>query len=521
MSNSQRSRPVVLCILDGWGYREERADNAVALGHTPVFDRLWAAGPRGFLSASGEDVGLPRGQIGNSEVGHMNLGAGRVILQDLPRIDRAIAEGELDRSPALQDLIARLKGSGGVCHILGLLSPGGVHAHQAHMAALARTVRRAGVPVLVHGFLDGRDVPPQSARGQVADFLEAIADLGDVRLATVSGRYYAMDRDKRWERVQRAYDAIVHAKGNRAPDPLTAIDRSYADGISDEFVLPTVVGDYPGLRDGDGLVMANFRADRVREILAALLDPDFTGFARPARIDLAGAVGMVEYSEDLNRLMGTIFPPKELTQVMGQVVSDAGLRQLRIAETEKYPHVTFFFNGGEEHQYPGEDRILVPSPKVATYDLQPEMSAPEVTDKVVAAVDSGQYDFILINYANPDMVGHTGVLEAAIKAVETVDAGLGRLEQAVRRQKGILLVTADHGNCELMRDPETSGPHTAHTLNPVPMVLVNGPADVTALENGRLADVAPTLLELMGLPQPAEMTGRSLLVRDAARKAAE
>ena len=521
MIETKRSRPVVLCILDGWGYREDSADNAVLLGDTPNWDALWSAGPRAFLNASEEQVGLPKGQMGNSEVGHMNLGAGRIVLQDLVKIDQAIAEGELERNEALRSFVDALRKSGGRCHLMGLLSPGGVHAHQDHMAALAGILSHEGVPVEVHAFTDGRDVPPQSAKDQVAEFMADTHDLPGVNIATVIGRYYAMDRDTRWDRVAKAYAAMAHAEGERAADPIQAIEQSYAAGIHDEFILPTVIGDYAGIKDGDAILMANFRADRAREILSAFVTPDFDGFDRGQPVALSGAAGMVEYSDELIQHMTTIFPPKSLRKVLGEVVSEAGLTQLRIAETEKYPHVTFFFNGGEEKVYPGEDRILVPSPKVATYDLKPEMSAPEVTEKVVAAVDSGKYDMIVINYANPDMVGHTGVLSAAIKAVETVDAGLGRLVEAVKRQGGAMLVTADHGNCEMMKDPETGGPHTAHTLNRVPLVLVGGPPDVCALHDGRLADLAPTMLELLGLPKPEEMTGRSLLDHTALRAAAE
>ncbi|WP_207477895.1 2,3-bisphosphoglycerate-independent phosphoglycerate mutase [Arenibaculum pallidiluteum] len=519
-SDTRRPRPVMLCVLDGWGWREETADNAVAQARKPNFDRLWKAGPTAFLQASEEDVGLPHGQIGNSEVGHMNLGAGRVVFQDLPMIDKAIAGGELSRNAALGALVETLRQGPGTCHVMGLASPGGVHSHQNHMVALARFVAGAGIPVALHLFTDGRDVPPQSAREQVAKLMADLRGVPGVRFATVSGRYYAMDRDKRWERVEKAYAVIAAAQGQAAADPVAAIDASYAAGVNDEFILPTVIDGYTGMVDGDAVLMTNFRADRAREILTALLDPAFKGFERNKPVRISAALGMVEYSEALNAFMRAIFPPKQLSHTLGEVVSEAGLAQLRIAETEKYPHVTFFFNGGEERQYPGEERIMVPSPKVATYDLQPEMSAPEVTEKVVAAIDSGKFDLIVLNYANPDMVGHTGVLEAAIKAVETVDAGLGQVEAAVRRQGGALLVTADHGNCELMRDPVTGGPHTAHTLNKVPVILVNGP-DGARLRNGRLADVAPTLLSLMGLPQPAEMDGHSLILDDAAAKAAE
>ncbi|MBP2300141.1 2,3-bisphosphoglycerate-independent phosphoglycerate mutase [Azospirillum picis] len=520
MTETTRPRPVVLCILDGWGYREERSDNAIALGQTPNWDRLWSGEPTAFLNASEEEVGLPKGQMGNSEVGHMNLGAGRVVMQDLVMIDHAIVEGELERNAALTGLAKRLRETGGRAHLMGLLSPGGVHSHQDHIAALAGVLSREGIPVAVHAFTDGRDVPPQSAKDQVAEFMADVYEMPGVEVATVIGRYYAMDRDKRWDRVAKAYAAMTRGEGERAADPIQAIEQSYAADKHDEFILPTIIGDYAGMKDGDAILMANFRADRAREILAAYVDPAFDGFPVEGAPKLAAAVGMVEYSSSLAKQMTTIFPPKSLTRVLGEVVSEAGLKQLRIAETEKYPHVTFFFNGGEERVYEGEDRILVPSPKVATYDLQPEMSAGEVTDKLVAAVESGKYDLIVVNFANPDMVGHSGILEAAIKAVQAVDGSLGRLEAAVRHAGGTMLVTADHGNCELMKDPETGGPHTAHTLDKVPLVLVNGPAGAR-IDSGRLADIAPTLLGLLGLPQPAEMTGRDLLVRTAARAAAE
>lgn len=503
-------RPVVLCVLDGWGWREEEADNAVRLADTPNFDRLWAAEPHAFLQASEEAVGLPHGQIGNSEVGHMNLGAGRVVFQDLQMIFNAIADGSLAKAKALRKHIDALKASGGTCHLMGLLSPGGVHAHQDQIAALARIVAEAGVPVAVHAYTDGRDTPPRAGADYLRRFLKDIDGLPNARVATVDGRYYAMDRDKRWERVEKAYRAVAEAKGEAAPDPVAAVETAYKADTGDEFILPSVIGGYAGMQDGDGVLCANFRADRVREILQALLDPAFDGFARTP-IRFADACGMVEYSDLLNRLMSAIFPPKSIDKGLGEVVAEAGRTQLRTAETEKYPHVTFFFNGGEEKQFPGEDRIMVPSPKVATYDLQPEMSAPEVCEKLVAAIDSGKYDLVVVNFANPDMVGHTGILEAAIKACETVDTCLGKVEAAVRRQGGAMLVTADHGNAELMRDPTTGGPHTAHTLNKVPVILVNAPGPRRSLRDGKLADVAPTLLQLMELAQPEQMTGRSLI----------
>jgi 2,3-bisphosphoglycerate-independent phosphoglycerate mutase len=503
----QKRRPVMLVILDGWGWREERADNAVLQANTPAFDHLWATCPHALLHTSGRDVGLPDGQMGNSEVGHLNIGAGRVVKQELPRIGDAIASGEIAQAQALQHLIARLKASGGTCHLMGLVSPGGVHSHQDHGAALARILTDAGVPVLVHAFTDGRDTPPQSAGDDLKRLAAALPP--SARIATVSGRYYAMDRDKRWERVKQAYDAIVDAQGPHFADARAVIADAYAHGKFDEFVLPSVVGGYRGMTDGDGLLCFNFRADRVRQILAAILDPAFSGFARARMVKLAAAVGMTDYSAALNAFLETIFPPQPLDNVLGEVVANAGRKQLRMAETEKYAHVTYFLNGGREPSYDGEDRILVPSPKVATYDLQPEMSAPEVTDKAVAAIDSGKYDLIVLNFANPDMVGHTGSLPAAVKAVETVDAGLGRIADAIARAGGALMVIADHGNCELMRDPVTGGPHTAHTTNPVPVIVMGSGA--AALAEGRLADVAPTLLKLMDLPQPKDMTGQALL----------
>jgi 2,3-bisphosphoglycerate-independent phosphoglycerate mutase len=508
----QKRRPVMLVILDGWGCREETADNAVRQARTPTFSKLWSTCPHALLHTSGKDVGLPDGQMGNSEVGHLNIGAGRVVMQDLPRINHAVDTGEIGKAPALLALIERLRKSGGTCHLMGLVSPGGVHSHQDHAAALAKALSAAGVKTVLHAFTDGRDTPPQAAAGYLRRLQSMLP--ADVSIATVGGRYFAMDRDNRWDRVSKAYRAIVEAEGPRFADAQAVIADAYAHDVTDEFVTPAVIGSYRGVRDGDGLLCFNFRADRVREILAALLDPAFSGFPRARVAHFAAATGMAQYSEDLDRLLGTIFPPVTLPNVLGEIVAKAGRTQLRMAETEKYPHVTYFLNGGNEVPYAGEDRIMVPSPKVATYDLQPEMSAPELTDKAVTAIGSGKYDLIVLNYANADMVGHTGKLDAAIKAVETVDTGLGRIADAIRKAGGALLFTADHGNCELMRDPETGGPHTAHTTNPVPVVLMNG-GDV-ALAEGRLADTAPTLLDLMGLPKPSEMTGASLIRRSSA-----
>jgi len=503
----QKRRPVMLVVLDGWGWREDPADNAVLQGNTPAFDRLWSTCPHAFLDTSGRDVGLPDGQMGNSEVGHLNIGAGRVVKQELPRIADAIASGEIAKTPAVQHLIEKLKASGGTCHIMGLVSPGGVHSHQDHGAALAKIVDAAGVPTVMHAFTDGRDTPPQSAGDDLKRLRAALPK--SVPIATVSGRYYAMDRDKRWERVKKAYDVVVEAQGPHFAEAADVIADAYAHNTFDEFVVPAVVGDYHGMRDGDGILCFNFRADRVRQILSAILDPKFSRFARPRALKLTAAVGMAEYSKELSAFLDTIFPPQSLSNVIGEVVAKAGRKQLRMAETEKYAHVTYFLNGGREQPYEGEDRILVPSPKVATYDLQPEMSAPEVNDKAIEAIASGKYDLIVLNYANPDMVGHTGDLKAAIKAVETVDAGLGRIADAIAKSGGALVVIADHGNCELMRDPVSGGPHTAHTTNPVPVIVMG--SDAKTLASGRLSDVAPTLLNLMELPQPKEMTGKVLL----------
>lgn len=508
MTEKTRIRPVVLCILDGWGECAETENNAIALAKTPVWDRLKATAPHSRLDASEHHVGLPDGQMGNSEVGHMNLGAGRVVTQDLPRIDQAIEDGSLAANKTLAALVEQVGETGGRIHLAGLLGPGGVHAHQTHLVGLVRILEAAGAKVVLHLFLDGRDTPPKSAKSYLEDLL---GQLPDVTIGSLCGRYFAMDRDKRWDRVEQAYALLVDGIGERAREPLAAIEASYQNDITDEFLLPTAIGEYDGMADGDGLLMANFRADRAREILTALLDGAFDGFERGRIVSFAGAVGMVEYSDALNPFLKTLFPPQKLEKVMGETVAETGLKQLRIAETEKYAHVTFFFNGGEEKTFEGEDRILVPSPKVATYDLQPEMSAAEVTDKLVAAIESRQYDFVLVNYANTDMVGHTGILEAAKTAVEAVDECLGRLEAAVKKVGGALLITADHGNAETMLDEENGGPHTAHTCNLVPFLLVGDGLAAAQLDDGKLADVSPTVLGLMGLTIPAEMTGKSLV----------
>lgn len=513
MTAPARPRPIVLAILDGWGHSERREDNALVAANIPNYRRMLAEGPWSFLATSGPSVGLPPGQMGNSEVGHMNIGGGRIVLQELDRIGNAIIDGSLVENPTLKSVIAKTRAAGGALHVLGLLSPGGVHSHQEHIAALAKAGAAAGLKVWVHPFFDGRDVPPQSALEYLAEFRALIAGTDGIGFGSAGGRFYAMDRDKRWERVAQAYDAMVEAKGPHFATPEAAVQAAYAESVTDEFVLPAVIDGYQGMKDGDGVLMANFRADRARQIMTALIDPAFDGFARPRIVRFAAAAGVAEYSKAIAALMPSLFAPEDVPNALGEVLSKAGLKQLRIAETEKYAHVTFFFNGGRELVFDGEERILIPSPKVKTYDLKPEMSAFELTDALVDAIGSGKFDVIVVNYANPDMVGHSGILAAAVKAVEAVDLCLGRLRDAVEKAGGLMLVTADHGNVEQMKDPVTGAPHTAHTTFDVPLIMVNSKslAKPVALAKGKLADIAPTILELMGLPKPAEMTGHSLL----------
>ncbi len=504
----------MLCVLDGWGQREDAADNAITAANTPNWRRFMAECPNALLQASALAVGLPAGQMGNSEVGHMSLGAGRVVMGDMPRIDAGLSDGSLAAKPELADFTARLKISGGTCHLMGLISPGGVHSHQDQIAGLARIIGAAGIPVAIHAFLDGRDTPPKSALDYLARFEAGIKGLPGPGIVTVTGRYYAMDRDQRWERVSQAYDVMVSGAGETAADVRAAVEAAYHAGLTDEFVLPTGVSDYRGMADGDGIMMANFRADRAREILGALVEPDFGGFERTRVVSLAAALGVTQYSAALNAYLTALYPPEVLKNILGQVMADASCRQLRIAETEKYAHVTFFFSGGGEQPFTGEERILIPSPKVATYDLKPEMSAPEVTDRLVAAIEGDRFDFILVNYANTDMVGHTGNFQATVAAVETVDDCLGRLARAVTAAGGCLMVTADHGNAEQMHDSDTGQAHTAHTINPVPLIVINGPEGINEVGDGKLADLAPTILDLMGLTKPIEMTGHSLLAAE-------
>lgn len=505
-----RPRPLVLCILDGFGVSPPRDDNAVTLAAMPRYRALLDRYPATTLGASGPDVGLPAGQMGNSEVGHLNFGAGRVAQMDISRIDCAVADGSLGANVELAAAIAHAAASGGRLHLMGLLSDGGVHSSLDHLLALIDVAAARGVEVWVHAFLDGRDTPPRSALGYV-DALEARLR-GKGAVATVSGRYYAMDRDQRWERVQAAHDAIVTARGPRAPSARAAVEASYAAGKDDEFAEPVVVGAYAGAdAAADAAIFFNFRADRARELSAALTQATFDSFARPAPRAFARFVCMTEY--DARLALPVAFAKVQHAGMLGEVLSAAGLTQLRCAETEKFAHVTFFFNGGREAPFDGETRALVPSPRdVATYDLKPEMSAARVAEEVVRAIEGGAFDVVVVNFANPDMVGHTGVLAAAIAALEAVDAGLGAVVDAALARGGATLVTADHGNCEQMRDPVTGAPHTAHTTNPVRFVLVDeSRRDARLREGGRLADVAPTMLQLLGIAAPAEMTGQSLL----------
>lgn len=507
-------KPVLLMILDGWGYREPKTpDNAIEMGHTPNWHRMYDENPHCLIQTSGLDVGLPDGQMGNSEVGHTNLGAGRVVMQDLPRIDLAIKDGSIKQNPILVKMIETLKANGKAAHVMGLMSPGGVHSSQEHIVALCKILAENNIKTWVHAFLDGRDTPPSSAEGFLADFEKSISGLNNVKIATIEGRFYAMDRDKRWDRVEAAYNTILSAEGKRYATAEEAIKASYAEKVTDEFVIPAVIGDYQGMEDGDALLMANFRADRAREILYALADTEFNGFARKKNVKFSAHVGMTEYSVDHNRFMQTMFPPEALTNILGEVVAKHGLTQLRIAETEKYAHVTFFFNGGEEKEFNGEERILIASPKVATYDLKPEMSVYEVTEQLVKAIEDKRFDVIICNYANGDMVGHTGIMEAALKAVAAVDECLGKVEQAIKNVGGVMIVTADHGNAEKMVDEKTGQPYTAHTVGKVPAILVNCQEHVCRLKDGRLADIAPTMLDLLHIEKPTEMTGKSLLIK--------
>jgi 2,3-bisphosphoglycerate-independent phosphoglycerate mutase len=512
--SANSKKPTVLIILDGWGHREERDDNAIANGETPVWDRLWAEAPHTLISGSGLDVGLPEGQMGNSEVGHMSLGSGRVVFQNITRIDQAIADGSFNDNPAYTNAIDKAVEAGGAVHVFGLLSPGGVHSHEEQMFAAIRLAASRGADrVYLHAFLDGRDTPPRSARPSLEKADALFAELGCGRTASITGRYYAMDRDNRWDRVEQAYRLLTEgAADHHAASATAALSAAYERQENDEFVLPTIVqaeGEAAvTVADGDSVLFMNFRADRARQLTRAFVDPDFDNFERKRVPALSGFVMTTEYAADIDT--SCAFPPEALTNVLGDYLAQRGMTQLRMAETEKYAHVTFFFSGGREELFPGEERQLVPSPDVATYDLKPEMSAPEVSDKLVAAIHSGKYDLIVCNYANGDMVGHTGVYEAAVKAVETLDQCLGRVEQALLEVGGEALVTADHGNCEQMIDYQSGQHHTQHTTELVPLVYIGQRQLTLDPAGGILADIAPTLLAMMDLPQPAEMSGRNL-----------
>ena len=500
-------KPLVLMILDGFGIAPTEG-NAIAAAKKPNLDKIFAENPHTQIGASGMDVGLPDGQMGNSEVGHTNIGAGRIVYQELTRITKSAQDGEMDKNEALVKAMKNAKENGKALHFMGLLSDGGVHSHNSHLYALLEMAKRMGLEkVFIHCFMDGRDVPPSSGKDYVAELLKKLEEIGVGKVATVMGRYYAMDRDNRWERVEKAYAAMVYGEGEQADCPLCAMQNSYDKEVTDEFVVPTVIKGAEPISEGDSVIFYNFRPDRAREITRTLVDPNFNGFERKKGFFPLTYVCMTQYDATMPNV-DVAYKPESLKNTFGEYISNNGMTQLRIAETEKYAHVTFFFNGGVEKQYPGEDRILVKSPAVATYDLQPEMSAYEVTDKMVEAVKSGKYDALILNYANCDMVGHTGVFEAAVKAVEAVDTCVGRVVDAVKEMGGCVLLTADHGNADRMVDTDGS-PFTAHTTNPVPFCVINHPCQLR--EGGRLADIAPTMLKILGLPQPAEMTGESII----------
>lgn len=502
-------KPISLIILDGFGINDNAEGNAIKAANTPNIDKLFAENPSTKISASGLDVGLPDGQMGNSEVGHTNIGAGRIVYQELTRITKSISDGDFFENPEFTAAVENCKKKGSALHLMGLLSSGGVHSHNTHLYALVELAKRAGLEkVYVHCFMDGRDVPPESGIDFVKELSDKLSEIGTGKIATIEGRYYAMDRDNRWERVVKAYNAIVKAEGEKFGCPVSAVEKSYAAEVTDEFIVPTVSEGYEGMKAGDSVIFFNFRPDRAREITRTLVDPEFSGFER--ELLPITFVCMTQYDATIPNV-SVAFKPESLDDTFGEYISKKGYTQLRIAETEKYAHVTFFFNGGVEKEYEGEDRCLVPSPKVATYDLQPEMSAYKVTDEVVERIKSGKYDVIVLNYANCDMVGHTGVFDAAVKAVEAVDECLGRTIDAIREMGGIALVTADHGNADQMIDYETGGAFTAHTTNKVPLIMVG--AGDRKLKEGRLADLAPTLLELMGEEKPSAMTGESLIVK--------
>lgn len=513
---SKLPHPIALVILDGWGIgKPDDPSNAIAHASIPHMTLLSELYPTASLICSGEAVGLPEGQMGNSEVGHLNMGAGRVVYQELTRISKAIRDGDFFTNPVLVDVVRKVKEANSALHLMGLVSDGGVHSHITHLYGLLEMAKQHGLnKVYIHAFLDGRDVPPSSALDYIKALEEKASEIGVGRIATVSGRYYAMDRDKRWERVAKAYSALVEREGEKATGAVAAVEQAYARGETDEFVLPTIVAECGdcGIKAGDGVIFFNFRPDRARQLTRAFVDPDFIGFERQGGVLPLAFATMTQYDETLP--VPVAYTPQLIKNTLGEVFSAAGLSQLRIAETEKYAHVTYFFNGGEEQPVAGEERVLIPSPKVATYDLKPDMSACEVTDRVVNEIKSGKYDLIIMNYANGDMVGHTGHLEAAIQAVAAVDLCVGRVVEAIRVRGGVTCITADHGNAELMTDPETGEPFTAHTVNAVPFILVAEKYRGARLRDGKLADIAPTILNLAGLQVPPEMTGQSLIIKE-------
>jgi 2,3-bisphosphoglycerate-independent phosphoglycerate mutase len=497
-------KPILLCILDGWGIgNKNSSDNAIALAKTLNYNQILKDFPNSQLGTSGLDVGLPEGQMGNSEVGHTCIGSGRIIFQDLPRINQAINNHQLEENEYLQNLVDSCKNNNNICHLLGLLSDGGVHSHQAHIIALAKILAKNKINVKLHCFLDGRDVAQKSAKIYLQNLLDQTKSFPQIEIATISGRYYAMDRDKNWNRIELAHKAIAKGDAPKFSDPILAIENSYQNNINDEFVLPISALNYQGIKDGDALLVANFRADRIREISEALLCD--------GKIKFCAQVSMTGYSDKLNKYFSVLFPTIEIKNSLGEIFSNQGLKQLRIAETEKYAHVTFFFSGGREEKYSGEDRILVQSPAVATYDLLPEMSAQEIGKNLSEAIKNNKYDFIVVNYANPDMVGHSGIIDASIKACEAIDLQLGILRDAILQQDGIMIISADHGNIEDMVD-EFGNPHTAHTTNPVPFILIGNDVGNISLKNGRLCDIAPTILSLMNIKKPTEMTGNNLII---------
>ena len=500
-------KTTLLCILDGWGIGEKDQNNAIHMAETPNYDRILEKYPNSKIKTSGLDVGLPEGQIGNSEVGHISIGSGRVIYQNLPRINKEIELDELKNNKILQKLVSKKDNK--ICHLMGLFSCGGVHSHLDHIIYLAKFLSKNGFIVKIHAFLDGRDVPQKSAKNDFAKFQEDILGDENIQIVTISGRYYAMDRDNKWDRSELSYNSIINASGQKYNSVMEAIDNYYKQNIIDEFILPTIIGDYSGVKDGENIICANFRADRVRQICQAILDPNFQEFPTK-KINFTYQIAMTSYSDELNKYQEILFKTIDVKNSLGEILQDLNLTKLRIAETEKYAHVTFFFSGGREKEFDLEDRILIKSPNIATYDLRPEMSAIEVTDNLVQAIQGGKYDFIVVNYANPDMVGHSGVLNSAVKACEVIDKQLARLESEILKIDGKMLVTADHGNIENMLD-ENGNPHTAHTLNPVPLILISNESNKVGFKDGSLSDIAPTILELMKIDKPKEMTGKNLV----------